>query len=121
MEQWYNQVVYPNLMSVPGYRRSLHYKAGFMEHGSPGDQVARFVSVHEFDSFEGVSARILDQESELGERIVGASRVFNTRAYRLLGADPAGFRPRNFVNPEYVPIPEGHSNPHKMRVSGSKD
>lgn len=111
MDRWYDEIVHPRLVRLAGYRRSLHCRAGIMEDGSPGESVAKYVSIHEFDSLVGVSKDVLGQETKLGNDVLTRSRVFLTRAFSLLAADPDEMRPAGFKNPKYNPIPQGHQNP----------
>lgn len=108
MNEWYDTVVHLRLTKLSGYRRSLHYRAGIMEDGSPGDNVARFICLHEFDTLQGLSPDIIGSDAELGKRVLGDASIFHTRSFGLLGADPAAFRHAGFENPMYNPIPKGH-------------
>lgn len=120
MNEWYDTVVHLRLAKLPGYRRTQHYRAGIMEDGSPGDNVASFICLHEFDSLEGLSPDIIGSDTELGKRVIRDASTFHTRSFGLLGADPASFRPTGFENPIYNPIPKGHRNPPlKMEVLDS--
>lgn len=108
MNEWYDTVVHERLTKLSGYRRSQHYRAGIMEDGSPGDKVARFICLHEFDYLQGLSPDIIGLDTELGKKVLGNASTFHTRSFGLLGADPAVFRPGGFENPAYNPIPSGH-------------
>jgi len=89
LDKWYREEHLAMIARHPGYRRSVRYRAGIMEFGSPGTKVPPYLALHEFDNIDALGGQVTKEANatEWTKKILGAAKVFNVRTFKLLGSE----------------------------------